>query len=105
DGTLVEIAHGRAVIEVSGNRFEGAGRTKAAIGEKATGIIRVDKVALGGGPGANRLFMSLKAQMYVGEHWELRFVKDALSIRAYASAPLKHESYHVEFPVDALWVF
>jgi iron(III) transport system ATP-binding protein len=106
EGTLVEMAHGRAIIEVSGNRFEGVVRTKAAIGEKATGIIRVDKVGLGGGPGRNRLFMSLKAQMYVGERWELVFVKDALSVRAHASgSPLKHEGYHVEFPADALWVF
>jgi hypothetical protein len=26
-------------------------------------------------------------------------------VRAYASAPLRHESYHVEFPPQALWVF
>jgi len=24
---------------------------------------------------------------------------------AYTSAPLRHESYHVEFPPDAFWVF
>ena len=60
---------------------------------------------LGGGPGPNRIPMTLKTQMYLGERWELVFIKDALSVRAYTSAPLKHEFYHVEFPPQALWIF
>jgi iron(III) transport system ATP-binding protein len=49
--------------------------------------------------------MTLKTQMYIGERYELLFVKDALTARAYATAPLKHEFYHLEFPPQALWVF
>ena len=60
---------------------------------------------LGGGAGPNRILMTLKAQMYIGERWELVFVKDTLSVRAYTSAPLRHELYHVEFPPSALWIF
>ena len=105
EGTLVEHADQRAVIEVMGARLEGIARTTAAIGEKATGVIRLEKVILGGGPGANRLLMTLKAQMYVGERWELLFAKEALMIRTYVSAPLKHELYHVEFPPHAMWIF
>jgi hypothetical protein len=26
-------------------------------------------------------------------------------VRAYVTAPLKHELYHVEFPARALWIF
>jgi hypothetical protein len=43
--------------------------------------------------------------MFVGERWELLFAKDALTVRTYVSAPLKHELYHVEFPPHALWIF
>jgi hypothetical protein len=71
----------------------------------ATGVIRLDKVMLEGGPGANRMLMTLKAQMYIGERWELLFAKDELTVRTYATAPLKHELYHVEFPAHALWIF
>ena len=78
--------------------------TAAAL-RSATGVIRLEKVMLGGGPGPNRVLMGLKAQMFIGERWELVFVKDALSVRAYTSAPLKHEFYHVEFPPAALWIF
>jgi iron(III) transport system ATP-binding protein len=105
EGTLVENADERAVIEVMGVRLAGLARTTAAIGDKATGVIRLEKVMLGGGPGVNRITMTLKTQMYIGERWELLFVKDDLSVRTYVSAPLKHEFYHVEFPAHALWIF
>ena len=105
EGTLIENADKRAVIEVMGMRLEGVARTTAAIGEKATGVIRIEKVMLGGGPGPNRIPMTLKTQMYIGERWELLFVKDELSVRTYMSAPLRHEFYHVEFPPHALWIF
>jgi iron(III) transport system ATP-binding protein len=104
-GTLLDNADNRAAIEVMGVRLEGVARTKAAVGEKATGLIRLEKVMLGGGPGSNRILMTLKTQMYMGERWELVFTKDDLAVRAYTAAPLKHELYHVEFPPQALWIF
>ncbi len=105
EGTLAEIAGERASIEVMGTRLAGMARTRAAVGAPATAVIRIEQVELGGGPGPNRIPMKLSTQMYLGERWELVFVKEALSVRAYASAPLRHESYHVEFPPAALWVF
>jgi iron(III) transport system ATP-binding protein len=104
-GTLVENADKRAAIEVMGVRLEGVARTTAAAGEKAIGVIRLEKMMLGGGPGSNRILMTLKTQMYIGERWELLFAKDDLTVRAYTAAPLKHELYHVEFPPQALWIF
>jgi iron(III) transport system ATP-binding protein len=105
DGTLAEKTGKRAVIEVMGTKLEGLARTGAGIGQAATGVIRLEKVMLGGGPGPNRILMALKTQMYIGERWELVLSKDAVSVRAYTSSPLKHEFYHVEFPPSALWIF
>ena len=105
EGPLVEKAGSRAFIEVMGVRIGGVARTQSAVGDKATGIIRIERVRPGGGPGANRIAMKLKAQMYLGERWELVFVREALTVRAYASTPLRHEDYHVEFPPDALWIY
>jgi len=105
EGTLVERAGARAVIEVMGERLEGRACGGGAVGTKTTGVIRLEKVMLGGGPGPNRIRMTLKTQMYIGERWELVLAKDAVSVRAYTSAPLKHETYHVEFPPAALWIF
>ena len=41
-------------------------------------MIRIERVLIGGGPGANRLAMTLQAQTYLGERWELTFVKEGL---------------------------
>ena len=105
DGVLLEVSGDRAVIEIKGARIEGIARTKAPLGGQASGIIRIERMLLGGGPGPNRVPMKLSTQMYLGERWELVFVSDTLTIRTYASAPLRHESYHVEFPPNALWIF
>jgi iron(III) transport system ATP-binding protein len=105
DGIMVERKDKTATIEVMGRRLDGIARTAALPGEKVTGVIRIEKMLLGGGAGPNRIPMTLKTQMYIGERYELVFVKDTLTVRAYTSAPLKHEFYHLEFPPQALWVF
>jgi iron(III) transport system ATP-binding protein len=68
-------------------------------------MIRVERTQIGGGPGPNRIPMRLVAQMYLGERWEFVFVKESLTVRAYASTPLRQDSYHVEFPADATWIY
>jgi iron(III) transport system ATP-binding protein len=104
DGTLVENSGGRATIELFGERITGIVRTKATSG-KATGIIRIERVRCASSAGPNRLKMELKAPMYLGERWELVFARDNLTVRAYASAPLRPGEHYVEFPPEALWVF
>jgi len=104
-GKLIEAVDGRAIMDVAGQRMEAVGRTSAKAGEPATGVIRLERVRVGGGPGPNRIPMALATQMYLGERWELVFKKDDLMIRTYASTPLSHGAYHIEFPADSLWVF
>jgi iron(III) transport system ATP-binding protein len=105
NGTLTDNSGGRATIELFGEQLTGMARTKAATGAKATGIIRIERVRCASGPGPNRLRMQLKAPMYLGERWELVFVRENLTVRAYAAAPLDPGEHYVEFPLDALWLF
>jgi iron(III) transport system ATP-binding protein len=105
DGTLLDNANGRATIEVLGTRLTGQSRTTAAVGSKATGIVRIERVKCAASDGSNRLKMELKAPMYLGERWELVFGRGNLTVRAYANAPLDPGEHYVEFPPDALWVF
>ncbi len=105
EGKLVENSGGKATIEVMGERLTGLSRTKAAAGEKATGVIRIERVHCASSPGPNRVKMELKAPMYLGERWELVFARDNVTVRAYAMAPLEPGDHFVEFPTDALWVF
>jgi len=105
EGKLVENSGGKATIEVMGERLTGLSRTKAAAGEKATGVIRIERVHCASSPGPNRVKMELKAPMYLGERWELVFARDNVTVRAYATAPLEPGDHFVEFPTEALWVF
>ena len=105
DGPLLENSGGRATLQVFGERITGMARTTAAIGAQAVGIIRLERVRCAASPGPNRLKMELKAPMYLGERWELVFAHEHLTVRAYASAPLKPGEHFVEFPPEALWVF
>jgi iron(III) transport system ATP-binding protein len=105
DGPLLENSGGRATLQVFGERITGMARTTAAIGAQAVGIIRLERVRCAASPGPNRLKMELKAPMYLGERWELVFAREHLTVRAYASAPLKPGEHFVEFPPEALWVF
>jgi iron(III) transport system ATP-binding protein len=108
EGTLAEKAGERAVIEVAGHKLEGIARTAANPGDRATGVIRVERVLVGGGPGPNRLPMRLTARMYLGERSELVFAHETapgLLVRAHANVEPRYDAYHVEFPAQALWVF
>jgi iron(III) transport system ATP-binding protein len=105
EGKLVENSGGRATIELFGERLSGLARTKASLGEKVTGIARIERVQCASGPGPNRLKMELKAPMYLGERWELVLARENLTVRAYASKPLEPGEHYVEFPPDTLWVF
>ncbi len=105
EGKLVERANGRATIEVLGERLTGVAHTQAAPGDKATGIIRLERMRCMREPGPNRVAMQLEAPMYLGERWEMLFTRGEATVRAYAPAPLAAGEHYVEFPEDALWVF
>src|SRR5262249_14605623 len=104
-GTLAAKSDGRAILEVAGHRLEGLARTSAAAGEAATGVIRLEQVRVADAPGANRIPMTLKTQMYLGERWELVLARDSLMVRAFATGPLAEGEHQVEFPAPALRVF
>jgi iron(III) transport system ATP-binding protein len=107
EGVVVEASGERATIEVAGNKIAGMARSAAQPGDQATGVIRIEHMRIGGGPGANRIPMRLTAQMYLGERWEAVFAHDnnGLTVRAFITTPLRHDAYHVEFPPEMLWIF
>jgi iron(III) transport system ATP-binding protein len=105
EGKLVAIENGRATLDVFGERITGLARTTADFGSDAVGIVRLERVRWTDEPGPNRLAMRLETPMYLGERWELLFVRGDLNVRAYADTPPPRGEHYVEFPPDALWVF
>src|SRR5262245_40363019 len=85
-GQLKEKFGDKGAIMVEGARLDGVLRSTATIGGDATGVIRIERVRIADGPGANRLPMTLQTQMYLGERWEVVFTRGPLSVRVYAPA-------------------
>jgi len=105
DGSLKARANGHVTLDVFGEPLTGQARTRAAQGAEASAIIRIERVRCADAPGPNRIAMTLKTAMYLGERWELLFERGDLSVRAYAQTPLPAGEHYVEFPEEALWVF
>lgn len=105
EGKLIGRENGQATIEVLGQHLIGQARTQTAIGDRAVGIIRLERTRCAREPGHNRLPMTLEAPMYLGERWELLFRCGNIAVRAYADGPLPPGEHYLEFPPEALWVF
>ena len=105
DGLLTARVNGRATLDVAGQTIAGQARTQAANGGQASGIIRIERVRCTDAPGPNRIGMTLKTAMYLGERWELLFERGPLSVRVYVDTPPPPGEHYVEFPEEALWVF
>jgi len=104
-GVLSERADGRATLDVMGHRLSGLAHAAGPVGSAAAAVIRVERVRLMHEGGPNRLVMTLKSAMFLGERWELLFERGHLSVRAYAESPPPPGEYFVEFPPEALWIF
>jgi iron(III) transport system ATP-binding protein len=104
-GTLKEKNGEKGAIMVDGVRLHAMLRSGATVGSPATGVIRIERVGIASAPGPNRIPMALKTQMYLGERWEMVLARNALTVRAFADAPLAEGEHQVEFPAQALWVF
>ena len=105
EGTLVEKTGMQAEIDVGGYRLTGAARTKSETGQKATAVIRLERVTFTDAPGPNRIPMTLATQMYLGERWEAVFTRGDIMVRSYTQARMKPGTAYVEFPPDHLWIF
>ncbi|HEY2989952.1 MAG TPA: ABC transporter ATP-binding protein [Candidatus Binatia bacterium] len=105
EGKLVEAGANRARLEGDGWSLWGELRGAKRPGEKAVGVIHVERVRLADGSGATRVKMNLKSASYLGERWEYLLTSDALKLRVWGDRPLAPGEYWVEIPPDALWIF
>jgi iron(III) transport system ATP-binding protein len=103
-GTARLAGGGRAAIEVDGEKLEGIACGPVRDGAEAAGIVRVERVRVSDGPGPNRLRMTLTAEMYLGERYELLFRRGNLSVRTFAHSKLAGGDFWLEFPAESLWV-
>jgi iron(III) transport system ATP-binding protein len=79
------------------------GALKAGTG--ATGLVRLERVRLAGGPGENHVKLPLVTSMYLGDRWEHLFHLGAMRLRAYGQAQLPAGEHWLEIPRGDLWIF
>ena len=104
-GTIAEVAAGRALLAGDGFRLWGSVRGKVAVGDPATGIIRLERMKTAGEPGENRIPAEIVTAMFMGDRSEHLFKLGSLRLRGYGTAVGAAAPRFLELPADDLWVF
>ncbi|HEY7902364.1 MAG TPA: ABC transporter ATP-binding protein [Casimicrobiaceae bacterium] len=105
-GEIVEARDGVATLAGDGFSVSGVARSGAVSGAPGVAMIRLERVRVADGPGANRIAAKLVTSMYVGDRFEHLFEVGKDRLRAYGDATLQAGAiYHVELPRDSLWIF
>jgi iron(III) transport system ATP-binding protein len=68
-------------------------------------VIRLERVQVADGPGANRLQADLVTSMYLGDRWEYLFHRGDMRLRAFGHAPRAAGAHWIEFPANDCWAF
>ncbi len=95
---------GHTQIELSGFALWGKDRGGKAVGEDATGVIRLEQVAVVAGEGENCIQATLETSLYLGSQWEHVFRCGDLSLRTFGG-PLAPGAHWLHLPPEQLWVF
>src|ERR1700681_944739 len=104
-GKVREVVDGRALLEGEGWQLWGAARGALAVGDLATGIIRLERTRIADGDGDNRLRTEVVTGMFLGDRKENLFKLGALRLRCYGSLPSGSSECFLQLPPDDLWVF
>jgi len=102
-GTIAEVANGRALLAGEGFRLWGARRGGLKVGDKATGIIRLERTKMTPFPGENRVEAELVTAMFMGDRREHLFKLGELRLRCYGET--SGADRWLELPADDLWLF
>jgi iron(III) transport system ATP-binding protein len=102
-GTIAEVAEGRALFAAEGFKLWGARRGGLKVGDKATGVIRLERTKMADALRDNRLAAELVTAMFMGDRREHLLKIGSLRLRCYGDA--SESSRWLEPPADDLWLF
>jgi iron(III) transport system ATP-binding protein len=105
EGQVVERRGDSALLSGAGWQLWGQARAAGAAGAAATGMIRLERVRLADGEGANTLKLPLITSMFLGDRWEHLFHRGDLRLRAYGPLPLAPGDQWLEIAPDNFWIF
>ena len=96
---------GMAQIALAGAPLWGQDRGGAAVGQDATGVIRLEEVVPADGPGENVVPVQHETSVYLGGRFEHVFDASGVQLRAYGLQPMASGAHWLHLPHDRLWVF
>ncbi|HEX4331671.1 MAG TPA: ABC transporter ATP-binding protein [Usitatibacter sp.] len=105
EGRIEEVRGGDAKLVGEGWTLWGRKAESARQGEKGTGMIRLERVRLAGGPGDNVLQPELATSMFLGDKWEHIFHLGNTTLRAHGPEALAKGRQWLEIPRADFWVF
>jgi iron(III) transport system ATP-binding protein len=105
EGRVAEVRGGRALLAGEGWQLWGELRGKRAVGDAATGVIRLEQTRLDGATGENQLPARLETALYLGDRWDCLVEAAGLRLRLWSVARPASEAHRVTLPAEALWIF
>jgi iron(III) transport system ATP-binding protein len=95
----------RVTLAGDGWQLQAQAREALTTGQNAQAVIRLERVQVADGPGANRLEADLITSMYLGDRWEYLFHCGDLRLRAFGHVPRAAGRHWIEFPANDCWAF
>ena len=105
EGKVVERRGDSALLAGDGWQLWGDAKGAAAAGSAATGMVRLERVRLAGGAGANVVKLPLVTSMFLGDRWEHLFHRGDLRLRAYGPVALPAGEQWLEIAPETFWIF
>ncbi|WDD91791.1 ABC transporter ATP-binding protein [Burkholderia sp. FERM BP-3421] len=105
DARVASIDGERVTLAGDGWQLQALARDTLQPGQDAQAVIRLERVQVADGPGANRLQAELVTSMYLGDRWEYLFHCGALRLRAFGQVPRAAGRHWIEFPANDCWAF
>jgi iron(III) transport system ATP-binding protein len=104
-GEVAEVVGDKARIVGDGWALNGQLKSPLKRGDKATAVIRMERMRLASAPGENTLRLPLSTSVYLGNNWEYVFDMSGTLLRGYSAEQLSAGEQLVQIPQHHLWIF
>jgi len=104
-GLVTRVDGEGATIEGEGWTLQGRLRSPLQIGDRATAVIRLEKIRLAPSAGKNTLQLPLTTSVYLGSAWEYLFDLKGTALRGYGPELMTPGAQWVDLPAEHLWLF
>jgi iron(III) transport system ATP-binding protein len=104
-GRIAEVRGARARVAGTGWELWGRLQGDKRVGDGATAIVRLERVAVHTTPGDDRIAARLESSVYLGERWDSHFRLGDVRVRAWTREPPPEAPHFLGLPPESVWIF